>query len=92
MHAQNIGSQKFALRKPSESFDTGIVKKLRKFQYWTKKDPLIKKTCIHNRDVDGMMCMQSRCLCVQYVNIQVGKKLKERCRVQIPCSVVTHSV
>ena len=33
VHAQNIGTQKSLLRKSEESFDTGIVKKFRKFQY-----------------------------------------------------------
>ena len=30
-------------RKSFESFDPGILKKLRKFQYWAKKDFLMKK-------------------------------------------------
>ena len=32
MHAQNIGTQKLLLRMCKESFDTGIMKKLRKSQ------------------------------------------------------------
>ena len=36
VHAQNIGTQKFLLGKSKERFDTGIVKKLRTFQYWAK--------------------------------------------------------
>ena len=44
-HAQNIETQIFLLRKSRESFDTGIVKKLRKFQYWPKKVSY-EKACI----------------------------------------------
>ena len=40
VHAQNIGTQEHLLRK---SFDTGIVKKVRQFQYWAKKIFLVKK-------------------------------------------------
>ena len=36
-HVQNIESQTSLLRKSEESFDTAIVKKLRKFQLWEKK-------------------------------------------------------
>ena len=43
VHAQNIEAQKFLLRKTSESYETAIVKKLRRFQ----KIFLIK-TCIHS--------------------------------------------
>ena len=37
MHAQNIEIQHFLLRKSQESFDIGIAKNLRKFQFWEKK-------------------------------------------------------
>ena len=37
VHAQDIGTQTFLLRKSYESFDAVIAKKLRKFQYWVKK-------------------------------------------------------
>ena len=37
MHVQSNGTKKFLLRKSLESFDTGIVKKVRRFQYWKKK-------------------------------------------------------
>ena len=43
MRAQNNGTEKRLLRKSLESFDTGIVKKLRRFQYWANKNFLIKK-------------------------------------------------
>jgi len=40
----NIETQKkYLLRKYEESFDTGVVKKLIKFQYWTKKTCLWEK-------------------------------------------------
>ena len=37
VHAQNTGTQKFLLGKPQQSFDTGLDKKFRKFQYWANK-------------------------------------------------------
>ena len=37
VHAQNIGNKTHLLRKFLKSFDTGIVRKLRKVQYWAKK-------------------------------------------------------
>ena len=46
MHAQNIGTEKSVLKKSEESFDTGIVKKVRKFQYRAKKSFLIEIPCI----------------------------------------------
>ena len=45
-HAQNVRTKNFLLIKPSESFDTEIMKKLIKFQYWARENFLIKKTCI----------------------------------------------
>ena len=46
MHAQNIGTEKSVLKKSEESFDTGIVKKVRKFQHRAKKSYLIEIPCI----------------------------------------------
>ena len=40
-----MGTEKLLLRKPIESFDTGIMKMLRKFQYWAEKN-VTKQTCI----------------------------------------------
>ena len=34
----NIGARKLLLREPLESFDTGIVKKLKKFETLLQKD------------------------------------------------------
>ena len=43
VHAQNIGNQTYLLRKSRESFDTGIVKKFRRFEYLAKKTVFLKK-------------------------------------------------
>ena len=37
MHMKNIATQKLSQRNPLESVDTGIVKVLGNFQYWTEK-------------------------------------------------------
>ena len=43
VHTQNIVTQKNLLRKSSECFDTGIVKKMSNFQYWNNKTFLYLK-------------------------------------------------
>jgi len=47
----NITTQKNLLRKCSESFDTEIVKKLRKFQHWAKKVSYKIKNVYYNQDI-----------------------------------------
>ena len=42
-HAQSMGTEKFLLSRSLENFDTRIVKRLRKFQYWAKRTVLEKK-------------------------------------------------
>ena len=69
MHAQNIGAQEFLLREFKDGFDSGIVKKLKKFQHWEKR-LFHKKTCtqqpasdlarICRRGYEGAMSVQMK--------------------------------
>ena len=43
-------NSKVLLGKSQKSFDTGIVKVLRKFQYWAERKFLINKSCIGLED------------------------------------------
>ena len=58
VHAQSIGTQTLLLKRSFKSFDTGMVKKLRKCQYWAIKSLLIKNVdcgsiCSHGRRRGG---------------------------------------
>ena len=70
MHAQNTGTQKFLLRKSEERFDTGIVKKVRKFQFWAKKPSDKKYVCGVGRAMNLFLTIQRR------DNIHMGKILQ----------------
>ena len=52
-HAQNIRNKKILIRTYEESFDTEIMKKLRKFQSRAKTNFFIKISCTHSAQSDN---------------------------------------